>query len=97
MDRLSFTMPAKINAGQLQTELGCESLFSDNGQLVIMTTLTQDQAQVIITAHVPQPTAEELQAQTDATMKASIGAKMSALTYTPLVVAEVAWIGKAIS
>ena len=93
MDRLTFAMPTEINADQLQKELGCESLFSLDGQLVIMSDLTQDKAQAIITAHVPQPTAEGLQAITDATMKASIGAKLSALG---LSVAEVAWLGKVI-
>jgi hypothetical protein len=97
MNFYTFAIPAKINAEQLQQELGATDIYIRDGMLVIAGDMTEKQAADGLAAHVPQLTQTEIDATNNAKMKANIGAKMASVTYIPLTLEETAWLGKQLS
>ena len=53
MNFYEFPIPASINGEQLKAELGCDSVYVCDGQLVIGGDLTKAQAAAGIAAHKP--------------------------------------------
>lgn len=75
----TFPIPAKINGDQLQSELGAESVYLADKDLVIKSDKTKAEIESIIAAHNPTPIAEPTVADKLASVGLSIEELKAAL------------------